>query len=286
MLSREKIIGLMLFLFSVLFAYAADYPADSLVSKLAVTHSQTRAGRSYQMPAEFILFQESKHKDFGNLYYREKFYPIGWSKDGKCAYIRERATEAVDGYYVDLEIFDAAKDTLISVLSHEIIEPDTFPGNLKQAWSAYNREFNRKLDSFHIIQRVRWHPTESDSLMDGHYYLNRYGCLNSEDMERKLSFKLYDSKYDIVKSDYKMKTDSSFSETFVDLYTISLKKNDVRTRGWTEKMEQYSGIMNVELLHVFIDPTENWGIIIYRQLERGWEGPPHINQFKMVGFEL
>lgn len=85
----------------------------------------------------------------------ESFYPIGWSKDGKFAYIVEPADIACDCYFANLIIKDLKTDTVLWNFDYEsgtFNEKDNTPKSLPAFWRFNERLFSKKLREYKIRQ--------------------------------------------------------------------------------------------------------------------------------------
>jgi hypothetical protein len=89
----------------------------------------------------------------GNL--TESFYPIGWSRDGRFAYIVEPADIACDCYFANLVIKDLKTDTVLwdfDYRSTAFYEKDNTPKSLLAFWRYNQRLFSKKLREHKIRQ--------------------------------------------------------------------------------------------------------------------------------------
>ena len=51
-------------------------------------------------------------------------------------------------------------------------------------------------------------------------------------------------------------------------------------------MEGYSGILSVDIAGHLMSPQGNRIAIVYTEVHRGWEGPPHVLTYRLVGAHL
>jgi len=101
----------------------------------------------YNKPVELKLVGSSPLK--------ERFYPIGWSKDGKFAYIVEPADEACACYFAKLVIKDLKTDTVLWGFDYESTafgEKDNMPKSLPAFWRSNYTLFSKKLREHKIRQ--------------------------------------------------------------------------------------------------------------------------------------
>lgn len=117
----------------------------------------TDAVAEVQVPDHYSLPQELKYAEEETyqvedqtypLYIIDKFYPIGWSKDGKLAYMEEPADEAVGAYFFQFHILDL--NTGKDVFTWKP-EEDPEDGSLSQMFEGNKELFEGKLKENGII---------------------------------------------------------------------------------------------------------------------------------------
>lgn len=85
----------------------------------------------------------------------EAFYPIGWSREGKFAYIVEPADDVCDCYFANLVIKDLKTDTVLwhfDYQSRAFDEKDNTPKSWPAFWRFNQRLFSKKLSEYRIAQ--------------------------------------------------------------------------------------------------------------------------------------
>ncbi|MCR5456252.1 MAG: hypothetical protein K6F33_14815, partial [Bacteroidales bacterium] len=97
---------------------------------------------AYSVPAELKYYKDSDE------YLFQKFYPIGWSKDGKLAYVIEPADEAAGLYFFKMKIQNMISDKDVYTW-----EPDEDPesGSVRQMWKDNQMTFATNLNEHKII---------------------------------------------------------------------------------------------------------------------------------------
>ena len=108
----------------------------------------------YSVPAELKYAQEETYQVEDNtypLYLIDKFYPIGWSKDGKLAYIEEPADEAVGAYFFQFHILDL--NTGKDVFTWKP-EEDPQEGSISQMFEDNKDLFEGKLKECNLVNQV------------------------------------------------------------------------------------------------------------------------------------
>ena len=119
----------------------------------------------YSLPAELQYAEPGTYQVEDKtypLYIIDKFYPIGWSKDGKLAYMEEPADEAVGAYFFQFHILDL--NTGKDVFSWKP-EEDPEDGSLSQMFEDHKELFEGKLKEMGIIPQ-QFKLEESDAKMD------------------------------------------------------------------------------------------------------------------------
>ena len=99
---------------------------------------------AYSCPSELKFCPQSSE------YLYEKFYPIGWSKNGLFAYIIEPVDEAAGQYFFKFVIRNMINDKEVWSWTPDD-EPET--GNVRQMWKDYGMTFTGKLNEYKIIQQ-------------------------------------------------------------------------------------------------------------------------------------
>ena len=194
----------------------------------------------------------------------EKFYPLGWSKDGKFAYYTEPADEACGCYFANLIIQDMRTDKV--VWSYTNVNQD-FGDNppeetIKSFWKKHQKEFSRRLAQFRIVAG------------------NDFKLLNSplETVNDSIKIDFF--------SDVKLTEDAYNSKGNVILKLISGKKGAKTVYRKSYSGTGSAGIINIGIGGVLLSPFEPRTAIVLVETRRGWEGPPNITQIKIVGANL
>lgn len=85
------------------------------------------AEETFHYPKQCDLMEYSVWPN--GMYHNPSFYPVGWSEDGKFAYVVRRMLEGVGGSRTDFVIFDAVEDVRSFHVRHESIPgPPGEPG--------------------------------------------------------------------------------------------------------------------------------------------------------------
>ena len=127
--------------------------------------SEVQVPEHYSLPAE-LQYAESETYQVEDktypLYLFDKIYPIGWSKDGKLAYMEEPADEAVGAYFFQFHIYDL--NTGKDVFTWKP-EEDPMDGSLAQMFEDNKPLFESKLKENGIVPQ-QFKLEETDAKMD------------------------------------------------------------------------------------------------------------------------
>lgn len=220
-------------------------------------------GKLFSQPKHLLLEGEETvvNEDGFRTLLREKFYPIGWSKDGKFAYLTEPPDEACGCYFVEIYIVDLQTDKVLWSEKYNS-EGDKKPDTLKGYWQKNQRKLSQKLNQYKIISS------------------KSFSHLQTSFKSKSDSFKV-----DLF-SDVKLGDDAYSSEGKVEIKLISSQKGEKTLYQEVYQGENYKGVMDAEVGGVLRSPFEDRIAVILSQTQRGWEGPPHITRISIVGADL
>lgn len=233
------------------------------------TYAQPR-----EVPIERLVRQNfTKFYDRSNSYpalIPETFFPIGWSKDGKFAYYSEPVDEACGCYYAYLAIQDMRTDKIIWEFKYDQGDGDDpvtgkrmGQNNIRELWKTNQKLFSEKLAENGIIA--------SRQIMLGK------------------TFSASGSSY-TAKSTKKIGQNVDGGEERVDLYSVSLRSTKLGTKtvftSEDHTKEDYWFMLDAGLIGAIKSPYENRVALIAIEAMRGYEGPPHTAQIRVVGADL
>jgi hypothetical protein len=193
----------------------------------------------------------------------EKFYPIGWSKDGKFAYALEPPDQACGCYIFELFIRDLEHD---SILWHYFYMSDANGSQLGQEgrkhkvytdighlWKGESSYFTEKLSRFDIIGASSNNEISSDSG-------------NSFSLEEI----------------YKQAATSEYGYKYVDS-AIVLQGNKMLMKACTKEYKQLPPL-RVLKAGLIKNPYNGMMTILLGYASKGWEGPPDILTYRPMGY--
>lgn len=209
---------------------------------------------AYTAPSELKYYKES------NEYIFQKFYPIGWSKDGKFAYVIEPADEAAGLYFFKLRIQSMISDKVVYEWE---LDPDEGieSGSVKQMWKENQMTFAAALNEHKII------PQKDIKLLGTEF--------NTEEGKFKVTI------------ENQMETDPDFGFEVVKTTNIDIKASELgskRIYSYTEK--NYNQCLGRIVQGVIKSPYENRVAVLVKEELRGYEGPPNVVREFLVGADL
>ncbi len=207
--------------------------------------------QDYNIPNELKYIKQK----FDFLY--GKFRPIGWSGDGKLAYIIEPADEACGCYFFELYIQDMKSDRLVYEFKHN----DNGSGdNLSSVWDKNYELFKKELTKHKIIQK------------------------GSQKLQKR-DFTINKQKY-TAKIKTQSKQDPDFSIELVKNTKVFISKNGKEKQVMDRKSDKHDLLENVTLSGVIASPFEERIAIVLQEENRGYEGPPNVLSIRLVGASL
>jgi hypothetical protein len=198
----------------------------------------------------------------------ETLFPIGWSRDGKFAYYFEPVDEACGCYFANLIIQDMRTDKVLWEFKYrqdDLIDdkgempPEDTIGKL---WRKNGKLFSEKLREHAIVAGT--------SLLLGK------------------SFVASDRPY-TAKAIKKMGKDPDMGSERVDKLTFTLTSPELGTKSLysaDHSKEEYWFMLDAGVVGVIKSPFEDRVAIVGMEVNRGWEGPPHVGDVQIVGADL
>lgn len=189
-------------------------------------------------------------------YIPKEFYPIGWSRNGKFAFLFIPANEASDCNYAELVIQDMVTDEIV----YRKNSREYCDGNeplFSRAWNDLSPIITPVLNQFQIEQVGGITINQLPYLYNG----NRY------------DFHLYnrtENYYD-------------YGQTIAAASVISLKVNGVLGKKVYGKTYGSSGPLYNGVVGYLKSPFENRIAAFYALEYRGYEGPPNVIDFELIG---
>jgi hypothetical protein len=209
----------------------------------------------YSKPVELKLGRSSQLE--------EGFYPIGWSRDGKFAYIVEPADEACGCYFAKLVIKDLKTDTVLWDFDYQSTgfgEKDNKPKSLPAFWRSNHALFSKKLTEHKIRQEKGFALQPFPALYQG------------DELTARLSLE---------------RNGQTWLKEAVS--AIRLQVNSKR-RGKKTVYEKTDVadlmILEVKLLGYLKSQFEPRVALVLIEVHRGYEGPPSVAKINIIGSDL
>lgn len=184
--------------------------------------------------------------------------PLGFSVDGKFAYMYERAVEAEDGYYLAFNVLDLVNDSVLLYLRN----PNEYDlWNWEQVMAVMQPTYVQQMQKYGIV------------------------------MERvhRQDFPISTGKGDItirVEKSVMPISEDRFNERFykaVEVFLVNAggeEKSILRRDYESEYMLEFSVCCYLK------SPFEDRIVVIIEETSRGWEGPPSPMDYVIVGAHL
>lgn len=197
----------------------------------------------------------------------ETFYPIGWSRDGKFAYYVEPVDEACGCYFANLVIQDMIDDKVLWEFKYtQDTEMDGNnkggSGDIDALWKKNRKLFSEKLAEHKIIA-------------------SRFPMLGKMFTSSGNRF--------TAKSSVKMGTNPDYGEQRVDKFTITLTASKIGTKtvySADNSEKEYWFMLDAGVIGALKSPYEERIAIVAIEVMRGYEGPPHTADIRIVGADL
>lgn len=243
--------------------------AGACFSTGALAQNNRRAAL-YSQPSE-VRLQRSIRGRFASFYGKrpgqelivERFYPIGWSRNGKFAYYVEPGDEACGCYFAKLVIKDLRTDAVLWQFDYDSSDlQDTLksrtPESLAALW-RYKRElFNSKLREYDIKAQGPF------ALLS--FPANYEGDQLTADLKTKETGQ--DQAYGII--DNAVLQLSSKRKGKKTIFEKTYKENDPMP-------------LDIKVLGYLKSPFEPRIAVVMVEVWRGYEGPPHTTHTSIVG---
>lgn len=191
--------------------------------------------------------------------------PIGWSEDGKFAYLLEHANEAVDNLQLDFIIQDMETDELV----------------VKESWKAEDQPDYKEEGQYttSMVWEQEW----------DHYQ----EVLDYHAIEQGKGTALYELPYvyrggvcSFTKENTMTISDYTGNEVIKahKLYAVRTDGASKRIRSAT--YNKYELMLQTTVLGVFRSPYEARIAVLEGEEQRGYEGPPNVLRLQLVGCHL
>jgi hypothetical protein len=188
---------------------------------------------------------------------RDKFMPIGWSQAGTFAYVREIADEACYCFSMRVEILDVNTNQMKWKWEYT---DQAKKENVNTAWLKNYKLIKQKLIENQIIY--------------------------NEDFILKSPSFTYNNRNFSIKLDVK-----TTKEPYMDLDVVALGRISIENDGNEKdvaivKEDNNLNILATQIAGFVKSPYEEKIAIVYKKERKGYEGPPHVSTYIVVGGNL
>ncbi len=188
----------------------------------------------------------------------DKFYPLGWSRDGNFAYLIEPADEGLGSYMVGIIIVNLVSDEVLwSWFTEPSVDEELYREDI---WKKHYDEFKEKLNKYDIVQ-VR-------------------------------NIRLEDTYFSIDQTDYilrletKTKKDKDLNIDLVNQSDVYIKSPQMGEKLITTIKYEPSFILSQQIAGCLVSPFEDRIVVILKNERWGYEGPPDVVEFEVYGTNL
>lgn len=251
---------------------SVDEYATTPTAAAPTTQAQTKAVATWNantiMASKVALTKEQMGRLCTNQYgcVQSSLYPLGWSEDGKFAYLREAANEAIEDLQLTLVIQDMASDEVLAEETFKASEQPDFREEkgaytLATVWEQVWPGFEKALEQHNIQAGTDGELSTLPYSTDGELYDFR---ANNETKENML-----------------------FGIQVVDRHElVAVCPNVGQKRILNHQFGRYDLALETQALGVFRSPFEARVAVVNAWEKRGYEGPPNVLNFMLVGCKL
>jgi hypothetical protein len=183
--------------------------------------------------------------------------PIGWSKDGKFAYLMEPASEDSGSNHLMLVIQDMVTDKVV----------------FNESWEA---DFDQNKSTRDIFQDQRYKIAAK---------LNEYGIVPQSGIRlAPLEFNYRGNSYSFrLTRNFK---DFSENENGIGSLSLRVISPQLGEKTILKVSFEYRFVLDAGIAGCIVSPVEPRVAVVVAEKKRGWEGPPHVLGFRLVGCHL
>ena len=237
------------------------YNNDSAQNANGAAYTQT----SFEQPYEVFLPSYNSFYSSAQIL-TCSFYPIGWSREGKFAYLIIHPDEARGSNHVELNIQDLTTDKIVYSTNSRDYENEDNKSLMKKAWNEMEQKVTAQL-IFHKIEqengvRLLSLPINQEgTILDCHVY-NRMG------------------------------SNQYYSIPCIEATVVSLTKNGALGKKiFGQKYEtgdpnSLSRPLSNKIAGYLKSPFQNKIAFIYLTEYPGYEGPPSVQGVELIGCNL
>jgi hypothetical protein len=217
-----------------------------------------------------LILSDVVHSRFSNLLQGANevpiidavFYPLGWSKDGKFAYAIEPPDEAVGSYFLNVYVQDLVTDKVLWSDRYQS-PPESSKGlqSFAAYWMANETAMKARFKKYGIV------PTQEGVLFAG-----------------PINYENDQIKYQVLK---KLKAQPDLGNVaMVSEYQVEVASSRGKKSVHKETYKTPLSVLDVDVIGYLRGDDPERVAILVGGVKRGWEGPPHVTWFKVIGTNL
>lgn len=211
-----------------------------------------------EISEEYFFPEEIRYNQSVGEVIADRFYPIGWSKDGNFAYILEPADEGLGNYMIGVVIISlVSNEVLWDWYTDPVVDEELYR---EEIWKKHYDEFKENL--------------------------NEHGIIQHRNIELSDSYFVYDNKDYMVHLEMEKSDKNSMGIETVNESKIYIKSPDLGEKLIDEKIYEQSMILGQKVVGCLISPYEDRVAIIVKSERWGYEGPPNVVEFEIFGTNL
>ncbi len=196
---------------------------------------------------------------------QERLYPLGWSEDGKMAYLIERTNEAVNNFTLTLFVQDMNTNRVVAEKTFKASEQKGYSEEIQHTvqtvWAAQADAFNALLDA-HQVRRAnatQFYPGATIPVAGKPFQIGRDAKIAKQE--------LFD--VDVLTQSTLFLTDANGNRKEVNNY----------------KFGKYNMVLAAKALGHFRSLDGRHIAIVDGWERRGYEGPPNVLKINIVGYD-
>ena len=217
------------------------------------------------MPKALSYAIEPKGKSFANPIFAD-LYPLGWSRDGKFAYVKLPANEACCQRF-DVYIQDMRTGKILWKWDFEDTEKKNI--SLAQVWKKNKALFTRQMNKYQV-DPVAYSKLENFPLKTNEASYN-FQLSNTS---------FFDSGFNMIM----LKGSSIYEKINGKGQKKIYSKNYAEALSPEQPNTQFSMIISNKIRGYLLSPYENRIVILYSTEIRGYEGPPNMIDVELIGY--
>lgn len=218
------------------------------------TSNETFTEQDYNLPKEVSVNSDNEEV------ISDKFYPIGWSEDGKFAYIIEPVDEATGYYFINIAIQDMNSDKI--VWNFKYTTEDAVEGkDLAETWKEKYDLIKEKLNEHKIVQakKIKLGPSDFENNSDTFSI-----AVNSE---KEVKEELHGMQ--IIKN-----------------FAVTISSSALGSKKIFSENDENSMLVDAKIEGQIKSPYQNKVAVVLTKEQVGYEGPPNTVSINLVGANL